>query len=121
MKCYSQFTFGDLLLSYDLDKAGCVSMSVLPAGMEGQVLQKEFHPEPLVQLHARGDSFPNGYGNGHTMACSSASEALKFVSQNREGNTVTTTVSDGKGRTVRHRVSWAEPFPASLRIPERIR
>ena len=112
MKCYSQFTFGDLLLSYDLDKAGCVSMFVLPAGMEGQVLQKEFRPEPLVQLHARGDSFPNGYGNGHTMACSSASEALKFVSQNREGNTVTTTVSDGKGRTVHHRVSWAESLQA---------
>ena len=112
MKRYSEYVFGDMLLAYGLDEQGRVSMSLVPASMRDRVLDKEYRPEPLVQIHARGDSLPTGYGNGHTMACSAATDALKFVSQAREGNTVVTTVSDGAGRTVRHRVSWAEGLRA---------
>ena len=112
MKRCSQYHFGDMVLSYYTDEAGCVSMMIVPAGTENRILQKEYHPEPLVQIHARGDHFTNGYGNGHTMACTSASEALKLVSQCREGNRVITTVSDGAGRTVHHQVSWAEGLQA---------
>jgi len=106
MKRYSEFVMGDMLLSYFLDERDCVSMTLIPAGMKDRVIEKEYRPEPLVQIHARGDQLPNGYGNGHTMACTPASAALKLVSQDREGNTVKTVLSDGKGRTVRHRVRW---------------
>ena len=92
MKHCSQYHFGDMVLSYYTDEAGCVSMMIVPAGTEDRILQKDYHPEPLVQIHARGDHFTNGYGNGHTMACTSASEALKLVSQCREGNQVITRV-----------------------------
>ena len=112
MKHCSQYHFGDMVLLYITDEAGCVSMMIVPAGTENRILQKEYHPEPLVQIHARGDHFANGYGNGHTMACTSASEALKLVSQRREGNTVITTVADGNGRTVHHRAAWAEGLEA---------
>ena len=112
MKHYSEYTFGDMLLAYDLDDSGCMSMMLVPAEMEGRVPEKEYRPESLVQLHARGDQFPNGYGNGSTLAGTTASGAMKFVSQEREGNTVTTTVADGNGRTVHHRVSWAEGLEA---------
>ena len=112
MKCFSEFRFGDMLLSYFTDEAGCVSMTIIPAETAGQIRQKEYRPEPLVQIHARGDHFSNGYGNGHTMACTSASEALKLVSQKREGDTVITTTADGTGRTVHHRVAWAEGLEA---------
>ena len=112
MKHYSEYTFGDMLLAYDLDDSGCMSMMLVPAEMEGRVLEKEYRPESLVQLHARGDQFPNGYGNGSTLAGTTASGAMKYVSQERERNTVTTTVADGNGRTVHHRVSWAEGLEA---------
>ncbi len=112
MKIYSEFTLGDMLLYYMLDEQDHISMSVVPARMKGKMLRKAYRPEPVVQLHARGDRFANGYGNGHTLACTSATDALKLVSQTLEGDTVTTTVSDGRGRTVRHRVAWAEGLEA---------
>ena len=112
MKRYSEFMFGDMLLIYFLDEKECMSMTLVPAGMKEQVLCKEYRAEPLVQLHAVGDPLPNGYGNGHTLACTPATEALTFVSQERDGNAVVTTVADGKGRTVRHRVRWEEGLEA---------
>ena len=112
MKRCSQYYFGDMVLLYITDEAGCVSMMIVPAGMEDKILRKDYCPEPLVQIHARGDQFANGYGNGSTLACTPASEALKLVSQRREGNTVITTVADGNGRTVHHRAAWAEGLEA---------
>ncbi len=114
MKHYSEIQLGDMLLTYDRDGQNCVSMSLIPASMKDRVTEKDYYPEPLVQIHARGDQFPNGYGNGHTMACTPASTAMKFVSQSREENTVVTVLSDGKGRTVRHRVRWEEGLQAVI-------
>ena len=114
MKPYSQFHFGDMILSYFLDDRQCVSMAIIPAAAADRVLDKEYRPEPLVQIHARGDRFANGYGNGHTLAATTASEALKFRAQKREGNTVVTTVSDENGRTVHHKVMWAEGLQAVI-------
>lgn len=114
MKHYSEFQLGDMLLTYGLDEQACASMSLIPAAMKDCVTEKDYRPEPLVQIHARGDQFPNGYGNGHTMACTPAASALKFVSQNREGNTILTVLSDGKGRTVHHRVGWEEGLQAVI-------
>ena len=108
----SEYVLGDMLLTYEKDDQDRVSMSLIPASMKDRVLRKEYRPEPLVQIHARGDQLPNGYGNGHTMACTTASDALKFRDQRREGDTVITTVADGTGRTVHHRVKWEEGLQA---------
>ena len=112
MKRYSEFVFGDMLAIFFLDEKQCMSMSLIPAEMKERTLEKKYRPEPLVQIHARGDQLPNGYGNGHTLACTPASEALKFISQERDGDTVVTTVADGCGRTVRHRLRWEEGLEA---------
>ena len=112
MKKRSEYVFGDMLLSFFLDEKGCMSMALVPADMKGQAAEKEYHPEPMVQIHARGDHFANGYGNGHTLAATSATDALKFVSQTREGDTVTTVLADGNGRTVYHRASREEGLQA---------
>ena len=114
MKQYSEYILGDMLLTYYTGEQGSISMSLIPAEMKDRALVKDYQPEPLVQIHARGDRLPNGYGNGHTLACTRASDALKTVSQSREGNTVITVVSDGKGRTVRHRVRWEEGLQAVI-------
>ena len=112
MKRYSEFLFGDMLLAYDLDEEQRVSMSLIPASMADRVLKKEYRPEPIVQIHAKGDQLPNGYGNGRTMACTTASAAMRLVCQSREGNTVFTTLADGTGRIVHHRVRWEEGLQA---------
>ena len=115
MKHYSEILFGDMLLLYSLDDQERMSMSLVPACRRDSIRDKAYSPEPLVQIHARGDHLPNGYGNGHTLACTSASDALKFVSQRTEGNRVITTLSDGNGRTVYHRAVWEEGLKA-LRV-----
>ena len=102
MKRFAEYNLGDMLLVYTLDEQNRMSMMLIPAALKNKVLEKPYTPEPLVQIHARGDHLPNGYGNGHTLAITSATDALKFVSQTSEGNAIITTVSDGAGRTVRH-------------------
>ena len=112
MKTYSEFAAGDMLLSYVLDDQNCMSMTLIPAELKEHRLPKSYRGDPLVQLHARGDHLPDGYGNGHTLAGTSAAYALKFVSQMQEGSTVVTTVSDGRGRVVRHRAAWEDGLQA---------
>ena len=114
MKRYSEYMAGDMLLTYQTDEEDRVSMSLVPASMAGRMLTKEYNPEPIVQIHARGDRLPNGYGNGRTLACTTASAAMRLVCQGREGNTVFTTLADGTGRIVHHRVRWEEGLQALI-------
>ena len=107
-KGYSQYILGDMLLQYNLDERNRMSMTLIPAAMKDRVTDKTYTPEPLVQIHAKGDQLPNGYGNGHTMACTTATDAMKFAGQKQEGNTIITTLADETGRTVHHRVRWEE-------------
>ncbi len=105
---YSEFILGDMLLTYWQDGQGHVSMTLVPALMEGKRQIKEYTPEPLAQIHAEGDPFPNGYGNGITLACTGASHALALCGQTRDGDEILTTLADPEGRTVVHRVRWQE-------------
>ena len=112
MEKTAEYRLGDMLLTYFTDGDGRISMTLIPAGMKDRVLEKEYRPEPLVQLHARGDRLTGCYGNGHTLACTTATDSLKFVSQEKEGNAVVTTVADETGRTVRHRVVYEDGLQA---------
>ena len=114
MEKIAEVRMGDMLLTYHRDENGRVSMTLIPADMKDSAKKKDYHPEPLVQIHARGDRLPNGYGNGHTLACTTASDALKLISQEREGNAVITTVADRTGRTVHHRAVWEEGLQAVI-------
>ena len=112
MKRFSEFRFGDMLITYFLDEKNRMSLRLIPAVLEEKLLEKKFAPEPLVQLHARGDQLPNGYGNGRTLATTPASYALTFVSQQRKGDTVETVLSDGAGRQATHRATWSAGLQA---------
>lgn len=103
MKRFSEFVLGDLLLTYWLDEKNHMGMTLIPQGMRDRVKEKAYALESLVQIHARGDSLPNGYGNGSTLACTSATDRLHFVRQEREGDRILTTLADDRGRTVIHR------------------
>ena len=107
-----EYILGDMLLSYQIDEKDRISMHLIPAAKKEQTVEKEYEPEPLVQLHARGDHLPNGYGNGQTLAGTSATDALRCISQTREGDSIITTVGDGAGRTVRHKARWKDGLQA---------
>ena len=118
MKQYSEYLFGDMLVTWWLDEKDHMGMTLIPAGMKEQVKVHEHTLEGLVQIHARGDQLPNGYGNGHTMAVTTATDRLRFVNQRKDGNTVITELSDETGRTVFHTLRWQEGLDA-LRISAR--
>lgn len=113
MKLYSRFPMGDMLLTYVVDDAQHVGMMLLPRCREKDVLDKEWAVESLVQCHARGDHLPNGYGNGHTLAASSATGRMKLAAQEKQGDTIITTLTDGAGRVAEHRLTWHEGLQAA--------
>lgn len=115
MTILNQYQLGDQILRYYGNEKGQVGLCLIPAARERDVLPKDWAIEPLVQLHARGDQLPNGYGNGHTLALTPASERMQYVSQQQAGDTIITTLRDDTGRTVQHKVRWHEGLQA-LRV-----
>ena len=118
MKQYSEYRFGDMLAAWWLDEKNHMGMTLIPAEMKDRVREHSHTLEGLVQIHARGDQLPNGYGNGSTLATTTATDALHFVSQKKDGNTVVTELADATGRTVFHTLKWEEGLEA-LRVSVR--
>ena len=118
MKKYSEYRFGDILAAWWLDEQNHMGMTLIPAEMKDRVKEHSHALESLVQLHAWGDQLPNGYGNGHTLATTPATDALRFVRQEKDGNTITTELADKTGRTVFHLLRWEEGLEA-LRVSVR--
>ena len=112
MSILSEFRLDDMLLRYLTDEVGHVGMQLIPVSKAGDVLEKRWSLEPLVQCHVRGDQLPNGYGNGHTMATTPATDCMKLVKQEQASDTIITTLTDGAGRTVYHRLTWREGLQA---------
>ena len=113
MKRYSEYRFEDMLATWWLDRENHMGMTLIPADMKNRVKEHRHTLEPLVQLHARGDQLPNGYGNGHTLAVTTATDALRFVNQREEGNAIVTELADETGRTVFHTLRWEEGLEAA--------
>ena len=118
MKQYSEYRFGDMLAAWWLDEKNHMGMTLIPAEMKDRVREHRHTLEGLVQIHARGDQLPNGYGNGSTLATTTATDALRFVSQKKDGDTVVTELADETGRTVFHTLKWEKGLEA-LRVSVR--
>ena len=118
MKQYSEYRFGDMLAAWWLDEKNHMGMTLIPAEMKDRVREHRHTLEGLVQIHARGDQLPNGYGNGSTLATTTATDALRFVSQKKDGDTVVTELADETGRTVLHTLKWEKGLEA-LRVSVR--
>ena len=118
MKQYSEYRFGDMFAAWWLDEKNHMGMTLIPAEMKDRVREHRHTLEGLVQIHARGDQLPNGYGNGSTLATTTATDALRFVSQKKDGDTVVTELADETGRTVFHTLKWEKGLEA-LRVSVR--
>lgn len=115
MRILGEYTFGDMLLRYVADDQQQAGLCLIPAARRADVLEKSWAVEPLVQLHARGDQLPNGYGSGITLATTPATRRLVLKEHRRQEDAVITTLADEQGRTVHHRVEWHEGTKA-LRV-----
>ena len=112
MNTYREYCLGDMLARYVTDEQGHTGLMLLPASRSADVLDKKWAVESLVQCHARGDQLPNGYGNGHTMATSTATARMKLAGQEQQGDTIVTTLADDAGRKAHHRLTWHEGLQA---------
>lgn len=112
MNTYREYRLGDMLACYVTDEQGHIGLMLLPARRAVDRLDKKWAVESLVQCHARGDQLPNGYGNGHTMATSTATARMKLAGQERQGDTIVTTLADDTGRKAHHRLTWHEGLQA---------
>ena len=65
-----------------------------PLSEEDDALEKRWALEALMQFHAQGDQPPNGCGNGHILALTTASSRLTLAGQQVQGDTSVTTPAD---------------------------
>lgn len=80
----AEFIFRDICAQYWLDgESGVVGLELLPLGWQGKRQPKKQKLEPIVQLMIRGDDFPCGFVNGHTMRGSASLSRFRYVEQQK--------------------------------------
>ncbi|HPJ02031.1 MAG TPA: alpha-galactosidase [Candidatus Limiplasma sp.] len=109
----SAFSFGDLSVEYRLDPAtGRVGLELVPAYMNAKRQERKQALDPLVQLMIRGDAFPGGFANGHTLRGSVSLDRFAYVSQQRldgDGEArIITTLRAKDGQELRHQLIHRE-------------
>lgn len=83
---YEKYEFGDMCAVYllETDTQTC-GLTLLPKGLEDQIqLEGWWNIEPVVQLKLVGDSYPDGFSNGHTMRNSASARELRLREQSVE-------------------------------------
>lgn len=99
----------DMVLIYRIQQSQHVSFSIYPRTYVGETVAQE--EENLVQIHFRGDDFPNGFLNGHTYRGSQSAVDLLYVGQKKiettQGYQIVTLLQSQKAE-VRHVVCYCE-------------
>lgn len=111
LKRLSGFNAGDMLLLYFTDAQGAVGMELIPADMENEICpERRYRLDPMVQVLARGDDFPEGFINGLSMRCAPASYAFRLKEQKKTdteaGWQVETVLEDGRGLRAIHKAQY---------------
>nr|MCR5510989.1 alpha-galactosidase [Lachnospiraceae bacterium] len=122
IKKYNETVFGDIIVTWWTDDDDHIGMTMTPLSMKDKGVFCSDNIESLVQIHARGDHLPNGYGNGLTLATTSATDRMHLVGQTSDEHCVITILEDDTGRRVEHRLSSdedTEALRASCRFENR--
>ena len=103
----AEYVLGDLCVQYHTDEQRhAVGLQVVPNGMQGRVQAKDQAIDPLVQLMIRGDDFPNGFANGHTLRNNASVLRFHFWEQTRQDTAnrtcILTTLRSGDGQMLKH-------------------
>jgi len=81
----SEFCFEDICVQYRLEESsGIVGLELVPVNWQGRRQPKNQAVDPLVQLMLRGDDFPPGFSNGHTMRNNGSVCRFRYQSQDVE-------------------------------------
>jgi alpha-galactosidase len=114
----TEFPFADTIVRY-LDQAGVVSLQMIPASLRDQVVLlpeeadlADLFADSLAQVKILGDAYPSGFGQGHTMRQSDSVRRFKLASQERDGDTVLTTLRSKEGYTITHRLTFLKEAQA---------
>ena len=98
-------TLGDMEASWWLSEGSLVRLELNPAGCEARREEKQ-QADSLVQLRLRGDAFPFGFANGHTMRNSASVQRFRYEEQSveRDGNRtrVVTLLTSAEGLKLVH-------------------
>ena len=107
---------GDMEASYWLSEdGGAVGFELNPAGLEARRAEKRQDADPLVQLRLRGDDFPFGFANGHTLRNGASARRFRYQGQTVESaggvRRVVTTLAAPGGLSVEHHLDYHEGEP----------
>jgi alpha-galactosidase len=107
----AEYEFGDILVQYRLDSdTGFVSLQIIPQNWENKRQAKKQTPDPIVQLMIRGDAFPDGFANGHTMRGSASLFRFRFAQQRQldehDGTVIVTVMRSDDGQELRHHLRY---------------
>ena len=81
----SEYIFGDICVQYRMDdQTKMVGLQLLPNGMQEKVQPKRQAIDPLMQVMIRGDGFPDGFANGHTMRNNASMRRFAFAGQEKQ-------------------------------------
>lgn len=105
----SEYALGDICVQYHIDdNSNLVGLQLLPNGMQGKIQVKQQELDPLVQLMLRGDDFPNGFANGHTLRNNASVYRFRYVEQTKqedvEATRIVTTLRSSDGQQVTHQL-----------------
>ena len=111
----SEIILGDMAVRYHLDTVShLVGMQIVPRGMQAREQPKQQSLDPLVQLMIRGDGFPNGFANGHTLRNNATVYRFHYASQAIEEEPdltrIVTTLCSDDGQQVTHTLLYNHRF-----------
>lgn len=113
VKLLAEHILGDICAQYRVDgDTGAVGLELLPAGWQSLRKEKQQNLDPVVQLMIRGDDFPPGFANGHTMRGNGSLCHFRYKEQkvlNEDGRTnITTYLSADGGQGLSHCLTYYE-------------
>ncbi len=111
----SEYIFGDICVQYRTDsESNLVGLQMIPNGMQGITKAKQQALDPLVQLMIRGDDFPNGFANGHTLRNSGSVNRFRYMEQTKqedaERTCIVTTLRVADGQQITHKLTYDHGF-----------
>lgn len=106
----SEFEMGEICAQYRLDEdSGAVGLELMPLHWQGKRQPKKQGIDPIIQIMMRGDDFPCGFANGHTMRGSASLArfryAKQYVQEENEKISVITILRAADGLELEHQLT----------------
>ena len=107
----ADYALGDISAQYWLDGVtGAVGLELIPQGWQDKRQQKKQSVDPIIQLMIRGDAFPGGFANGHTLRGSASPGRFRYAEQRLDNESgalcILTVLRAEDGQELEHRLTY---------------